>query len=53
MAATIDEFVHQQQWMDRHGVRESLWKWDEDEVGVCWNTLPDGYHVHLLYLGLG
>jgi hypothetical protein len=33
LAATIDEFVYQQQWMDRHGGRESLGYWDEE--GVC------------------
>jgi hypothetical protein len=32
-AATVDEFAHQDQWMDRHGCRESLGYWDEE--GVC------------------
>jgi hypothetical protein len=35
-AATVHEFAHQDQWMDRHGCRESLGYWDEE--GVCKST---------------
>jgi hypothetical protein len=36
LAATVDEFVHRHQWMDRHGGQESLGYWDEE--GVCKST---------------
>jgi hypothetical protein len=38
LAATVDKFVHRQQWMDRHGGRESLGYWDEE--GVCKSAEP-------------